>query len=69
MEDRLKNLITELLFGRKVQMDGEEGLYTYANTANAHSIEDDWRDFAKYGKDSFIAGICFSVMLLHILLM
>ena len=69
MEDRLKNLITELLFGRKVQVDGEEGLYTYANTANAHSIEDDWRDFDKYGKDSFIAGICFSIMLLHILLM
>ena len=69
MSEIVKKIAAELLFGRHAEYEKEDGLFAYAETGNARSVEDSWRDFMKYGKDSFIAGISFAVMLLHILLM
>ena len=57
MRENIKRMAGELLFGRQSEYEKEDGLFTYVETGNARSVEDSWRDFAKYGKDSFIAGV------------
>lgn len=69
MANRTGAVLRRLILGREPEYEVENGLYDYAATESTRTREDDWRDFVKYGRSSFIAGICFAVMLAHIILM
>lgn len=64
-----ERILKRIILGRKIEYEAVDGLYDYKGNEDARTREDEWIDFLKYGRSSFIAGACFAVMVLHIILM
>ena len=69
MQISAERILKRIVLGQKKEYEAVDGLYDYEGNEGARTREDEWNDFLKYGRSSFIAGACFAVMVLHIILM